>query len=171
MSLEVLDLVSSDKIPIPYSQEISKREDPKKTSLFGKLFKNKKLGKPKTVAVIYLRNNGLAEFMEVQVKQGFFGIYGKTYHERRDCTYVATKNRFPLALIMEDEILPIGLKSWNDKDLREKCLALQEHVMSGIRHAERVRMGDKGQNNFDVKKILGFLIVAGIAIAVLTSLL
>jgi hypothetical protein len=157
---------------IPYRQApIKTKEQTKEKSLFGRMFKKDKLKKPKKVAVIYLRNSGIAEPIEIETKKGFFNIDGRTYHERRDCTYTVTKDRIPLAIIREDDLIPMGTKQWEDKTLREKFAELQDHTLRGIRHAELVKMGDKDRGNVDLRKIIGFGILGIIIIAVLFQVL
>lgn len=142
-----------------------------KNSLWSKVWKKNKLKKPKSVAVIYLREDGSAEPMEVQTRRGFFEINGRTYHERRDCTYTLVgKERFPFAIIPEWNLTPLGTKEWNDREPQDKCSKLQDHAMQGIRHAERVRLGEKmGGMQMNTKTIVVLGIVAIIVIAFITS--
>ena len=142
----------------------------KKKGLWDKIFNKNKLKKPNKVAVLYLRVNGKAEPMEVESNNGFFNINGRTYHENRDCVYLLGKEKYPLALIPEGNVLPLGRKSWEDKDMQEKFSILQDHVMKGIRHAERVRMGEKGRDiKFNAKTAIGIGILAIIGLAVIMS--
>ena len=110
--------------------------------------------------MIYLRNNGIAEPMEVIAKKGFFTINNKTYHEKRDCIYTVTKDRIPLAIIKEWDIFPIGTKKWDDESMREKFSELEDHTLRGIRFAELVKMGDSDKPKLNMKQII--LIVLGI---------
>ncbi len=146
------------------------KDKKKKKGLWDKIFNKNKLKKPNKVAVLYLRVNGKAEPMEVESKNGFFSINGKTYHENRDCAYLLGKEKHPLALIPEGNVTPLGKKSWEDKAMQEKFAILQDHVMKGIRHAERVRMGERGGDiKFNAKTAVGLGIVAIIVIAVIMS--
>ena len=138
-----------------------------KKSLFEKLFKISKLKKPNTVAVIYLRNNGIAEPMEVEVEKGFFNINNRTYHADRECIYTVTKERKPLAIIKEWDLTPIGTMKWDEKSIQEKCAELQDHTIRGIRNAELVRMGDKDKVKVNTKAAVGIIILIIVVVAVI----
>lgn len=144
-----------------------KSKKDKKKGFWKKLWSKKKLEKSNMVAVIYLRNNGHADPIEVESKNGFFNINGKTYHENRDCIYTLGKDRYPLAIIPEWSVTPIGRKEWEDKGMQEKFHILQDHVMKGIRHAERVRMGEKDGQQLNIKAI----ILIGIAVLIVAAVL
>ena len=148
-----------------------KEEKKKKRGLWDKIFRKNKLKKPNTVAIIYLRENGTAESLERQSdSMGFFHINGKVYHEDRDCVYRLGKEKYPLALIPEWNVTPIGRKSWEDKGMQEKFAVLQDHVMKGIRHAERVRMGERGDGmQLSVKGMVGIGIIIIVVIAVVMN--
>lgn len=142
--------------------------DKKKQGFWDKVWNKKKLQQRNTVAVLYLRENGIAEPMEIMSRRGFFNINGKTYHERRDCIYTMNKDRHPLAIIHEWSITPVGTKAWYDKPIQEKLGILQDHCMNGIRHSERVRSGENmGMNKINMKNALVIGIVVIVAIAVL----
>lgn len=148
---------------------MSKEDKKDKKGLFGKLWKKKKLNKPNKVAVMYLRRNGNAEAIELETtKDGFFNVNGKTYHDDRDCIYTITKERLPLAIIPEWSVTPIGRREWEDKPMQEKFQTLQDHVMKGIRHAERVRMGEKegGKINLKTAIVLGIILIVVVAVIV-----
>jgi len=151
------------------SKEPKKEEkkEKKSKSLFEKWFKQSKLKKPDTVAVVYLRNNGQAEMMECQVKRGFFNIDGITYHSRRDCTYTESKERKPVAIIREGYLTPIGTSDWEEKTIQEKCAELQDHAIKGIKNAELVRMGDKDQKKLNAKTAIGIAIAIIIVVAII----
>ncbi len=142
-------------------------DDKKKEGLWKKVWNPKKLAKKNTVAVLYLRENGTAEPMEVVSKRGFFNINGKTYHERRDCTYTMDKDRYPLAIILEWSVTPLGQKSWYDKRPQETIAILQDHCMNGIRHSERVRSGENMGEKLNMKNVIVIGIVVLVAAAVL----
>ena len=152
-------------------EEIDKSDKPKvkkKKGFWDKVWNTKKLEKRNTVAVLYLRENGTAEPMEVESKRGFFNIGGKTYHERRDCIYTMNKDRHPLAIIPEWHVTPLGTKSWYDKRPQEVISILQDHCMNGIRHSERVRSGENmGTNKINLKNAIVIGIIVIVAIAVL----
>ncbi len=149
-------------------KEDKKKKSKNKPGFWNKVWNNKKLEKRNTVAVLYLRENGRAEPMEVESIRGFFNIGGKTYHERRDCIYTMSKDRHPLAIIPEWSITPLGTKAWYDKTPQEKIAILQDHCMNGIRHSERVRSGEKmGMTKLNMKNVIVIGIIVIVAIAVL----
>ena len=148
-------------------EEKTEKKKKKKKSFFDKMFNKGKLKKPKMVAVVYLRNNGNAEFMEVEPKRGFFNINNRNYHERRDCTYTVTKERLPLCVIEEDGLIPKGTNRWHAKDFEEKCAELQDHVLTGIRHAEQVKTEGREGKPMNMKQVVLWIVIAVIAFAVL----
>ena len=154
-------------------EDISKKKpkkdkDKDKKGFWDKVWNKKKLDKRNTVAVLYLRENGIAEPMEVMSSRGFFHIENKTYHEIRDCIYTMSKDRYPLAIIPEWSITPLGNKSWYDKRPQEVISILQDHCMNGIRHSERVRSGERmGDTKLNMKNIIVIGIIVIVAIAVL----
>lgn len=167
MSLVPLEL----KFDEPSTVEVDEKDkEKKKNSLWSRAFNLNKLKKPNKVAVIYLRNNGRAQTMELEPKEGFFTINGKTYHEDRDCIHALGKSRIPLAIIREWSLLPIGTKVWDDKKPLEKFTQLEEHVLKGIRHAELVRSNERDGPKLNAKAIVGFGILAVIIIAVVMGM-
>ncbi len=148
------------------TEEKGNKEKKKKLTLWNKIFKKSKLQKPNKIAVIYLRTNGVAEPMEVESRKGFINIHGRTYHEDKDCIYRLGKERYPFAIIPEGNVLPIGRKDWEDKTMQEKFSTLQDHVMKGIRHAERVRMGEsETTTKVTAKTAIGIAIAVVIVLA------
>ena len=148
------------------ADEVKKQKEDKK-GLWDKIWNRKKLDKHGKVAVLYLRENGTAEPMEITSERGFFNIHGKTYHERRDCIYTMDKERYPLAIIPEWSVTPIGTKTWYDRKPQEIISILQDHCMKGIRHAERVRSGENMYNskvNLKNAIVLGIAIIIGVAV-------
>ncbi len=148
-------------------QPLPIKEEPKvvKKSLFDRLFRRKKLEKPEMVAVIFLRNNRKAEFIEVQPKKSFFEIDGKIYHEDRDCIWTISKEGLPLAIIREWDMIPIGTKDWETKPIQEKFAQLQDHTIRAIRHAEIVRLGEQDGKKINPKIVIGLIIVAIVVFA------
>ncbi len=153
---------------------MSKDNKPKKIKIkkgfWEKIWNKHKIEKKNHVAIIFLHENGNAEPMEVMSEKGFFQIKGKTYHERRDCIYTLGKERYPLAIIPEWSLTPIGTKGWEEKTMQEKLSILQDHAIKGIRHAERVKSGeDQGGIKLNAKAAIGIAIAAVIVIAVIMS--
>ena len=149
--------------------KISKKESKKlkKNVWHNGLFNAKKYKRPNRVAVVYLRNNGIAEPMQVDTKDGFFSINGKTYHERKDCVYSFHKDRIPFAVIPEWSMTPIGTKRWEEQTMHEKFNELQDHLLRGIRHAELVRRTGIGMGGMDAKKMIGLGILVMVGMVVL----
>ena len=135
-----------------------------KKGIWGRIFKESKLKKGKT-AILFLKNNNIAEPMELESNKGFFHIDGKTYHEDRDCVYTLGKDRYPLAIIPEWSSIPFGTKSWHDKPMLEKFHSLEEHTIRGIRQAELVRSGEKDKDKLNIKTIviIGILMIIALA--------
>ncbi len=155
-------------IQIEETKEPEDKKEKKKLTWWSKTFKSKNFKKPTLIAVLFLRNNGRAETMQLETRNGFFNIAKKTYHERRDCTWVVDKDRIPLAIIPEWSLIPLGTKEWEDKPMLEKFNELQDHTLKGIRHAELVKMGETDFGGIPPKKIIIWgivILVAGIIIA------
>ncbi len=106
--------------------------------------------------------------MILESREGFFNIEGKAYHEREDCKYTISRDRIPLAIIYENQLIPEGTDLFYIKNIREIHMELQDHVMKGIRHAEKVRMG-MSDGNMDMKKIIGLGLLGIIVFAVIVS--
>ena len=150
--------------------EYQVKKDPnekKKKGIWDKAFNKRKLKRERKVAVLFLTNNNQAIPMELEPKNGFFTVKGKSYHERDDCTYSMTKDRIPLIIIQEWSLLPVGTREWEDKPIKEKFLEVQTHAMRGIRHAELVRMsGEKEGGKINMK----VLILVGIGLVIAFSI-
>lgn len=165
---EIKDSRSLEKKLMPLAKKDKKKKDKKKKGLWESLWKKKKLEKTNTVAILYLRENGNADTFEIKSREGFFEIEGKTYHERKDCTYTMGKDRVPLAVIREWSMVPEGRKEWEERAMQEKVAICQDHLMKGIRHAERVRMGEgQGGNQLTPKA----MILIGIGVIILIAVL
>lgn len=149
---------------------IGKKVDPnkkQKPGVWDKTFNKKKLAKAQKVAVLYLTKNGQAIPFELDPKNGFFTIRGKAYHEREDCSWVLGKQRVPLAIIREGEIIPMGKEEWQEREIKEKFLEVQTHAMKGIRHAELVKLsGETNGPKLNAKTIIviGIVVIVGLAI-------
>lgn len=145
-------------------------KEEKKKDAWSKSLKKRKLDKSNMVAVVFKRNNGNADLLHLPVKNGFFDVGGKVCHERRDCTHIIKlgKERYPLAIIQEWDIIPEGTKEWDEKEIREKAGICQDHIMKGIRHAERVR---SGENMNDFKLNTKTMIVGAIIFIIIVAFL
>lgn len=153
MKVEPLKLEEHVSV-MPIVNEVEDKKK-KKANLWERIFKKHKLKKPTKVAVLYLRNNGTAEPLHLETKEGFFSINGRTYHERRDCLYRLGKERIPLAVIREWDLIPIGTRKFEDDDMRYKFSELQDHVLKGIRHAELVKLEGRDKGSPNMKWIIG----------------
>lgn len=145
-----------------------KKKKKKKGSFWEKAFNKGKLKKPNRTAVVFLRNNGRAETMEVESRHGFFNIHGRTYHEDLACMY-RMKDGTPFAMIPEWSLIPYGTKIWHEKSMLEKFAELQDHTIKGIRHAELVKMGEKDKKPLNAKAWIGLGILVIVGYVVITQ--
>ncbi len=167
-----LEEISKTKFETTDEKDKEKKKDKSKDkTLWTKIFNKNKLKKTNKVAVIYLRDNGRAEPMELIVdSKGFFNVNGRVYHEDRDCTYLLGKDKHPFAIIPEWSVVPFGRKSWYDQPMQKIFCILQDHVMKGIRHAERVRTGEKGEGlKLNAKQVILYIVLGIIVVAVLVN--
>ncbi len=146
-----------------------KKDEKKKLTFWDKVFNKKKLKKPESVAVLYLRKNGIAEPMYIEPKHEMFRVGSNTYHQRKDCKYLITKNKIPLVIIPEEGLVPTGNKEYYDLDVQVRCKEHQDSAIKAIRHAEIVRMGydDKIGKKINPKVAIGILLALIIGWAIL----
>ena len=158
-------------IPVtPVTLSDSKKKNKKKDSKWwSKTFNKDKLKKPNKVAAIYLRNNGNADLMELETINGFFSIGNKTYNEDRDCVYTITKDRIPLLIVREWDIIPLGTKKWDDDPMREKFSELSQHVLKGIKNAEFVRSGGGFESKLTPKQLILWGLAALVGVIVIMN--
>ena len=147
-----------------------KKKKPKR-GLFERSFNSERLKKNSKVAVVYLMNNRLADFKEMEAINGEFVINGNKYHTDRDCIYATKKNRIPMAIIREWDLIPLGTKQWEDEGVRKQFAQLERHVLQGIKNAELYKVSGQGNVNPNLKKYILMGIAAIVGIAVLVSLL
>lgn len=177
MDLEQISIMEKPPMFIPEEPEQKKKGKKDKNLWEGKWDKKKINKKPTMCAILFLRNNGKAEEMTVESKKGFFSIYGKTYHEHKDCIYRLGKEGVPLAIIDEDSMMPLGTQRWYERhpnesfidQMQRKFAELQDHVLRGIRNAELVKMGEKDKSKISGKAVVGMIILAVIGYAVLSG--
>ena len=153
---------SVPEVPIVSEVEEKKSKKKKDEKWWEKAFDKKKFKKPSKVGVVYLRNNGNVDLMQVETRNGFFNVNGKPYHEDRDCVYRTSKDKIPLLIVREWDIIPLGTKRWDDEPMREKFAELEQHVLKGIRAAELVKSG----GGLDTKITPKQMILWGLAILV-----
>lgn len=150
------------------TQEVIVEKAKKPKAFWERFWRRNKIEREGYVAVILLKEDGNAETVEIKTKKGFFEINGKTYHERKDCTYTMGKERIPLAIIPEWSLIPYGTKPWHDREMLEKIAECQDHCLRGIRHAELVRMGDKETMKINARQVIlmliGVVIVGAVAV-------
>lgn len=164
MNLPELNLEEQvmENLPVTTSGSADKKDKP---TLWDKVFRKHKLKKPNITAVIFLRNNGKAETLEAESKDGFFQLNGKTYHEDSSCIF-RMKDGVPLAIIPEWSLVPYGTKEWHDKPMLEKFAELQDHTLKGIRHAEIVKAGGGEKMRMSGKAIIGLIILGVVGLVV-----
>ncbi len=147
----------------PNKEDKEKKKDVK---WWSKVFSKDKFKKTNKVALVYLRNNGNADLMEIETKNGFFTINNKTFHEDRDCVFTITKDRIPLIIVREWDLIPLGTKKWDDETMRQKFSELEQHVLKGIRAAEMVRVGGDIDSRLTPKQLIlwGLAALVGVII-------
>ena len=148
--------------------EVDPKDKKKSEATWSKFLKTNKVRKDAQVAIMFLRNNGRAEGYVLAAKDGMFDIAGRAYHERADCKYTMKigKDNFPLAVIREKDLKPIGNKDWDDLSIEAKLAELQYHVIKGIRTAEIVRV-EGNDKKMDLKTIVIIGIIAVVALVFL----
>ncbi len=154
--------------------EPNKEDKKKKKNLkwWNKAFNKDKFKKQNKAAVIYLRNNGNADLMEIETRGGSFNIEGNQYNEDRDCVYTITKDRIPLLIVREWDLIPIGTKKWDDETMREKFSELSQHVLKGIRNAESVKVGGIGlESKITTKQLILWGLAGLVGVILLTGYL
>lgn len=143
------------------------KDKEKDESWWTRTFNKKKFTKPDRVGVIYLRNNGNVDLFQKETKNGFFSVGNETYHINRDCVYTLTKERIPLLIQREWDLIPLGTKKWDDEEMRDKHKQLETHVLKGIRNAELVKGGDGESSPMTLKQGILWGLGAIILIAVI----
>lgn len=121
---------------------------------FEKFFNKDRLQKSNKVAVVYLLNNHLADFMELDTVDDKFKVAGKEYHVDKDCIFTTRKDRIPLVVIKEWDIIPEGTKDWDDKTMRNRFAELEKHVLRGIKNAELYKVGDNNPMKMTGKQMI-----------------
>ncbi len=104
---------SSPGVPIiKVNENLPKRNNNriKEKKWWSKHFSKDKIKKPNRVGVIYLRNNGNVDLLEIQTSNGIFSIDGKTFHKDRHCVYTLTKDRILLMIVREWDLIPLVTK-------------------------------------------------------------
>ena len=143
---------------------VTKIKDAKKEkNWWSKHFSKDKIKKANRVGVVYLRSNGNVNLLEVETINGSFSINGKPFHEDRDCVYTLTKDRIPLMIVREWDMIPLGTKKWVDDTMKEKFAELEQHVLKGIRAAELVKIGGGIESKLTTKQMIlwGLVILVG----------
>ncbi len=154
----------------PLVPTIPKKKD-KKKEWWSKHFNKDKFKKPNRVGVIYLRNNGNVDLTEVETRNGQFTVNGKGYHEDRHCVYTLTKDRIPLMIVREWDMIALGTKKWDDEPMLEKFAELEQHVLKGIRQAELVKMGGGIESKLTPKQMILWGLAALVGVILLMNYL
>ena len=160
---------SKEELVVEPKKEDKKGKKKKNDNWWSKTFNKDKLKKSTKVAVIYLRNNGNADLIEVETRNGFFSIEGKPYHEERDCIYTITKDRIPLMIQREWDIIPLGTKKWDDDSMREKFSEVSQHLLRGIKNAAFVRTGGGFEGKLTPKQLILWGLVALVGVIIIMN--
>ena len=107
--------------------------------------------------------------MELETVNGFFNVDGKPYNEDRDCVYTITKDRIPLLIVREWDIIPLGTKKWDDDPMREKFSELSQHLLRGIKNAEFVRTGGGFDGKLTPKQLILWGLVALVGVIIIMN--
>lgn len=175
--IKYYDKLNSIPEPPIKSKKNKEKKTPKQKGFFDKFFNKERMQKGKKVGIVYLRDNGLADFKEVEARDEEFIVEGKPYHVERDCIYTTQKHRIPLAIIREWDLIPLGTKKWydtegKDEKMREKFAQLERHVLRGIKNFELWKVQDKSSaQNVNVKKAILYAIIAFVIGAVVIGFL
>lgn len=169
-------LVPKMQEPIkPLVNEIEPKPEPKKKdkeNWWNKKFNKNKLKKSTKVAIVFLRTNANVDLLQKETKNGFFSVGTETYHVDKDCIFTLTKDRIPLMVVREWDIIALGTKKWEDEDMREKFKTLETHVLKGIRNAELVKTGgERDSGTITIKQAILFGIVGIVLVAVFLNYL
>ncbi len=148
--------------------EVKDKNKKKNGKWWSKHFTKDRLKKSNKVGVVFLRNNANVDLLEVETRNGYFTVNGKPYHEDRHCVYTLTKDRIPLMVVREWDMIALGTKKWDDEPMLEKFAELEQHVLKGIRNAELVKMGGGIESKLTTKQMIlwGLVILVGAIILV-----
>lgn len=117
------------------------------------------------VAVLYLRESGIAELKYVKPDNGMFIIYGRYYHINASCFYNLGTKRIPLAVIPEWAFVPISKKGY-ETELGSHYQDAQMLIIKSLENAEIVKINQdiNPKRKADSKLIIGIIIVAVIGL-------
>lgn len=147
--------------------KLKKEKEEEKNKFWGKTIRKDKLKKPESIAVLYLRMNGIAEPLYVIPKNGMFHIESQTYHVREDCRYLINKDKVPLAILREDGLVPEGTSEFWEREFQARCAEHQNKAIKAISQAELVRMGyDDNKMKINPKIIIVLVILAIVGYAI-----
>lgn len=123
------------------------------------------------VAVLYLRESGIAELKYVKPNNGMFIVDGRYYHIVESCSYSIGKKRIPLAIIPEWSFIPVSKKEY-EIILGAKYQDAQMLIIKSLENAEIVKIQQEGDHKkpADSKLIIGILIAAVIGLFVLNKI-
>jgi len=148
------------KIPTKALFELSKKEHKLKE-------KSSKIAKGE-VAVMYLRNSGIAELRYVKPENDFFVVDGHYYHIDESCYYSIGKKRIPMAIIPEWSFTPLSRKAYGEV-LQADSQHAQKLIIKALENAEIVKINrddgkEKGKLNPKTAIIIVILIIVAIAV-------
>jgi len=122
---------------------------------------NKKINKGE-VAILFLRESGIAELKYVRPENDMFIINGNYYHTKGTCIYNIGKKRIPLAVIPEWSFVPLSRKNYEEK-LGSKYQEAQRLIIKSMENAEIVKINQEDPNKkkkADTKTIVILVIIA-----------
>jgi len=141
-------------VPIEMVVEFSKKDYPIKED-------TKKIANAQ-VAVLYLRESGIAELKYVKPENGMFIVGGRYYHINDSCIYNVGKKRIPLAVIPEWSFVPLSKKEY-ETVLGSKYQDAQLLIIKSLENAEIVKIHQDGNPKGKAdSKIVIWIIIAGV---------
>jgi len=113
------------------------------------------------VAVLYMRESGIADLKYVKPENGMFIVEGRYYHIRDSCMYSIGKKRIPLAVIPEWSFVPLSKKGYKEH-LGSENQEAQMLIIKSLENAEVVKIQQDGnpKGKTDGKLIIWILIAA-----------
>lgn len=149
-------------VPKEMIAEHSKKEYPVKEN-------SKKIANAQ-VAVLYLRESGIADLKYVRPQNGMFIVDGRYYHTTGSCIFNLGKKRIPLAVIPEWSFVPLSRKEY-EKVMGSKYQEAQLLIIKSLENAEIVKINQDGmpKSKGDAKVIVWILIAAVVGLFMLNK--
>lgn len=124
------------------------------------------------ICVMYLRENGVGDFMYVRPENGMFLLQGNYYHQHEACVHSMGPKRIPLAIIPEWSMTPLSRRDFS-KLMGEDAQLAQKLIIKSIEHAEIVKI-DKEMapaKAGNTKALIWWVIIAAVGIALASNFL